>query len=225
MANGWPVRRNICLVIPKNKTPFLTFIGVSINKAQAEALADGFVDSVSNDIKDGLRPRKTLTGLFLLAGEFIEDTQKNLGLSNASGELSKSLKLNKPVKSAESVSVDVMMNFYGQYINQGVKGLKGGAGEYSFKTLFPSKKMVQALEKSILRAKKSSRNTSSRAKSKGDQKNRSISAISKAYGAAVNIKKYGIKATHFVDKAAVTTAAKVSSQLGKAFKIDIINSI
>ena len=198
---------------------------MSINKAQAEGLADGFVDSVSDNNKDGLRPRETLTGLFLLAAEFVDDTQKNLGNSNASGELFKSIKLNRPVKESGTVRVDVMMNFYGQYINKGVKGLKGGAGEYSFKTLFPSKKMVQALEKSILRAKKSSRNTSSRAKSKGDQKNRAISAVSKAYGAAVNIKKYGIKATHFVDKAAVTTSAKVSSQLGKAFKIDIINSI
>ena len=211
--------------MPKNKSPFSTFISVSINKAQAAALADGFVDSVSNDTKDGLRPRETLTGLFLLAGEFIEDTQKNLGNSNASGELSKSLKLNEPVKSAGTVKVDVLMNFYGQYINKGVKGVKGGTGEYSFKTLFPSRKMVEALEKSISRAKKSSRNTSSKAKSKGDQKNRSISNTSKAWGAAVNIKKYGITATHFVDKAAITTSAKVSEKLGHAFKIDILNSL
>lgn len=198
---------------------------MSISKAQAAALADGFIDSVSDDIKDGLQPRETLTGLFLLAGEFVDATQKNLGNSNASGELSKSLILNEPIETGDTVKVDVMMNFYGQYINKGVKGVKGGAGEYSFKTLFPSKKMVQALEKSILKAKKSSRNTSSRAKSKGDQKNRAISSISKAYGAAVNIKKYGIKATHFVDKAAITTSAKVSERLGQAFKIDIINSI
>ena len=214
----------------KNKSPVLTFIGVSISKAQAAALADGFIDSISDDTKDGLQPRETLTGLFLLAGEFVDDTQKNLGISNASGELSKSIKLNEPTESGNTVSVDVEMSFYGQYINKGVKGTKEGAGEYAFKYSTPSKKMVAALFKSIGKAQRKSVNTHEKTKAAQDVKNRKTAKVdttrlAKAYGAAVNIKKYGIKATHFIDKAAITTSAKVSDRLGQAFKIDILNSI
>ena len=216
----------------KNKTPFLTFIGVSISKAHAAALADGFVDSVSDDNKDGLQPRETLTGLFLLAGEFVDSAQDNLNKnrSNNSGDLSKSIVLNDPTETGNKVSVDVMMSFYGQYLNKGVKGTKEGAGEYTFKYSTPSKKMVAALFKSIGKAQRKSVNTHAKSKSAYDVKNRKIGSVqttrlAKAWGAASNIKMYGIKATHFVDKAAVTTSAKVSSQLGAAFKIDIINSI
>lgn len=201
---------------------------MSISKSQAEALASGFLDNIGADDKDTLQPRETFTELFLLAGEFIEDAQNNLNEknSNASGSLSKSLILSDPREVNGVIEVDVMMNFYGEFLNSGVKGTKSGQGKYKFRSEFPSRKMVEALRKGIGRAKRSSFNVNrSRTVSRNERKNASLSQIEKAYGAGRNIKMYGIKATGFIDKAIRTTEAKVSERLGAAFKVDIINSI
>lgn len=201
---------------------------MSINKAQAAALAEQFIDTLGTDDKEGLQPRETLRELFVLSGEFVEDAQNNLNESNsnASGSLSNSLLLSDPRESNGAVSVDVLMNYYGQFINSGVKGTKSGQGKYQFKSEFPSIKMVQALLKSIKTSKKKVTNVNrSRSIFKNEVKNAKISEISRAYGAARNIKMYGIKPTGFIDKAVQTTSDKISERLGKAFKIDIINSI
>lgn len=200
---------------------------MSISQSQAELLAEPFLDDLG-ETKDELQPRETLTELFLLSGEFIDDAQKNLNKSNsnASGELSSSLVLNEPEETGSTVRVDVMMNFYGQFVNKGVKGTKSGAGLYAFKNNFPSREMINSLKKSISRAKASTFNTNKRKSvSSNEIKNANISEIDKVWGAARNIKMYGIKATGFLDKAVITTTAKVGDRLGKAFAIDIINSI
>lgn len=197
---------------------------MSISKAQAVVLASQFLNNLGTN--DTLQPKETFTELFLLAGEFIEDMQKNLNEtnSNASGSLSKSLVINDPKESNGILSVNVMMNFYGQFINAGVRGTKSGQGKYSFKSEFPSRKMVEALRKGIGRAKRSTSNVR-RSVSGNERKNVNISQIQKAYGAGRNIKMYGIKANHFIDKAVTTTEAKVLDRLGAAFSIDILNSI
>lgn len=200
---------------------------MSINKAQADALSAGFLNNLGSG-KDGLIPRESLSALFLLAGEFVEDCQQNLNEanSNASGSLSKSLVLNDPKQTASLVSVDVLMNFYGQFLNAGVKGTKSGAGKYKFKNNFPSREMIQNLMQGINRAKKSTTNVNRhKSTSANEKKNVKISDIQKAWGAAVNIKMYGIKATGFVDKAVKTTIDKAAERFGKAFEIDILNSL
>lgn len=214
--------------MPKNKNPKNIFKGMGISKSQALALADGFLDNVGTDDKDELQPRETFSELFLLAGEFIEDAQHNLNQTNtnASGKLSASLHLGEPREVGSTVSVDVMMNFYGDFVNKGVKGTKSGQGKYQFRSPFPSPKMVEALKKGINRAKKSTTNVNrSKSTSRNEIKNVRISDIDKAYGAGRNIKMYGIKPTGFIDKAVVSTARKVQDRLGAAFEIDILNSI
>jgi hypothetical protein len=202
---------------------------MSISKSQAKALAEGFLDDLGGDVeKSELQPKETFTELFLLAGEFVEDSQKNLkdSNSNASGGLSNSLILSDPIHTGNVVSVNIMMDFYGQFVNSGVKGTKGGAGKYAFKTEFPSRKMIEALKAGIGRAKVSSANVNkSRTIRANEKKNATISEISKVYGAARNIKMYGIKATGFIDKAVKKTEDKISERLGAAFKTDIINSL
>lgn len=216
--------------MPKNKTPKRTFISMGISRSQAEALAEGFLDNLGTDDKSELQPRETFTELFLLAGEFVEDAQDNLNSSNsnASGELSKSLVVTNPTESGNVVSVDVTMNFYGKFVNKGVKGTKSGSSNagYSFRSEFPSPKMVEALKKGINRARRSTTNVNRRkSTSRNEIKNATISDIDKAFGAGRNIKMYGIKATGFIDKAVVSTARKVQERLGAAFKIDVLNSI
>ena len=200
---------------------------MGISKSQAAALADGFMDQLGEE-KAGLQPKETFTELFLLAGELIEDAQKNLNQTNsvASGGLSKSLQTGEPYEHGDTVFIDIGMSFYGDFVNKGVKGTKSGAGLYSFKSEFPSTSMVKALQKGINRAKKSTTNVNrSKTVSKNEIKNVKISDIDKAYGAARNIKMYGIKANGFLDKAIAKTRSKIASRLGSALSIDILNSL
>lgn len=198
----------------------------SINKAQAEALADGFLDSLGSE--DGFQPRETLSELFLIAGELVENAQNNLdkGNHNASGKLSASIVVDDPVQNGSVVRADILMNHYGRYINKGVKGTSSGSGLYAFKYDRPSKKLVDALKESAGRAKSSTSNTNaSRSTSRNEKKNASISDASKAYAAGMNIVRYGIKATGFLDMAIIAAQAKVRNRLGAALKIDVIDGI
>lgn len=201
-------------------------MGNSINRSQAEALADGFLNNVGDD--KGFRPKEVYTELILLAGELLISAQNNLNAtnSNASGKLSASLEVQEPQQSGSILKTDVTMLTYGQYVNKGVKGVVSGQGKFSFKNLGVSKKMIASLIQSKSKAsnKISSTNTK-KSISRNEKKNQSISDIASVFGAAVNIKKFGIKPTGFIDKAIVTTEQKVQDRLGKALKVDIINSM
>lgn len=201
---------------------------MSISKAQALALADGFVDKQGVG-KEGFTPVNTFSELFLIAGEMVEMMQDNLNKSNknASGELSKSIKADTPVQKGSIVSVDIRMLFYGAFVNKGVKGLKSGrslAG-YSFKTPFPSESMVKAISDWVGRGKKSvSSVTKYKAYGKIEKKNKDIGG-GNPYAIARAVKMKGLKPTQFQDKAEVKTRDKVGERLGAALKIDVINSI
>lgn len=205
---------------------------MSISKAQAAALAEGFLDSVGSS-KDGLQPRETLTEIVLLAGELIESAQLNLNQSNsnASGELSASLVAHEPKVEGRTFKIDVYMNFYGLFVNKGVKGTRSGKSNagYSFKYDMPSKKMIAAIKEWIDRGKINTRTVK---KEKGygkheikHQKLANASEANMAFPIARSIKMLGIKPTGFLDKAVVTTKQKVGDRLGLALKIDVLNSI
>ncbi len=196
---------------------------MSINKAQAKALADGFLDNIGSG-KDGLVPRETLSEIFLIAGEFIEEAQDNLNRtnSNASGNLSRSLAIVNPT----AKGLDIEMDFYGQFVNKGVKGTKSGSGLYAFKGDIPGSKMIKSIEQWIKRGKRSSRNVNKKkTTSANEKKNKSISEIDNAFAVARSVMQKGIKATGFIDKAAATTAKKMSDRIGEAFSIDVKNSL
>jgi hypothetical protein len=131
----------------------------SISKAQADLLSSGFLDNIGSE--ETLQPRETFSEIILLAGEFIEDAQDNLNKSqsNASGNLSSSIQLGEPEVSGNLFKVDVYMNYYGQFINKGVKGTKSGSGLYAFKHDFPSKGMIDAIREWIKAGKLKTRNT------------------------------------------------------------------
>lgn len=199
----------------------------SINQAQAAALADGFLESLGSG-KDGLQLRNTFTEVELLAGECVEDMQTNLNRSGSisSGKLSESLTLSEPVANGNVLSVDISMNFYGLFVNSGVRGTKSGSGPYSFKNDRPGSKMVEAIRDWQKRGKAITKNIKpAKSTFRHERKGHSISQIDSAYAIARSIKQKGIKATGFLDKAIETTRAKVSDRLGAAFRIDVINSL
>lgn len=205
---------------------------MSISKQQAQALAEGFLDSIGTD-RDGLPLKETYSEVIVLAGELIEQAQKNLISSNSisSGSLSESLVASDPRTIASSMLVDIYMNFYGLFVNKGVKGTKAGGSlaGYSFQTDMPGRKMLTAIAEWARRGKLT---TSSVKKYSGhgahERKQRSLAKITEAnkvFAVARSIKQKGIKATGFLDSAIRQTAVKVSDRLGAALKIDIINSL
>lgn len=201
---------------------------MSISQAQAAALADGFVDS-QGESKTNFAPRKTYTELFVIAGELIGDAQKNLNSSNkiSSGALSSSLLADEPTQSGSIVRIDIRMNFYGRFVNKGVKGLRGGnsTANYRFRTPNPSENMVKAIAVWVKRAGLKSVSTAKyKPYGKHDTKNRNTQDLL-AYSVAYMVKQKGLKPTGFLDKAVTTTKSKLSSRLGAALRIDVIDSM
>jgi hypothetical protein len=198
---------------------------MSISKAQAEALADGFLDDIGTGNPNELQPRETISELLLLAGELVEDAQKNLDntKSNASGELSKSIEANEPTTAPGLIQIDIEMNFYGQFVNKGVKGTKEGSGLYAFKSDMPGRKMLKSIEQYIKDAKSKLRSVKQHIGY--ENKNKGVSDANSAFAMARAVKQHGIKPTFFMDKAINDTDKKVSERLGDALAIDVLNSL
>lgn len=202
---------------------------MSISKAQAAAIADGFLDTIGSD-QDALRPRESFTEIILLAGELIEAAQENLNHANkvATGALSASLIAHEPVLIGSTLHVDVMMSFYGAFVNKGVKGTKSGSSTagYSFKYDNPGKNMLKAIQEWIDKAGISVRNVKKyTGHGRHEVKRKSTASIDSAYAFARSIKQKGLKPTGFMDRAIVDTQQKVKDRIGAALKIDIIDSI
>jgi hypothetical protein len=203
----------------------------TIGKAQAKAIAEGFLDSVgSNRQFSDFEPDESLATLIELAAMIIVNAQKNLneGGHIGSGQLSDSLKVNDPAFVSGRIRLDIQALYYYQFINKGVKGTSSGSsiGGYAFKYATPSKKMVLAIAEWIKRAHKVTTHLLKKhAISKTEHKNATLSDMDNAYMVARSIVQHGIKRSSFFDKA-ITIAQQFSrEQLGHALAVDIINTI
>ena len=201
----------------------------SITQSQAEAEAASFYETVGQS-KSEFKPVKLLSQILLIAGSIVKEAQVNLNRkpTPSSGNLSDSLEISDPIKTGSIIRCDVSMLMYGQFVNKGVKGVQSGSSNagYAFKNLGVSRAFIASLEKG--RSSAASKITSTNAKktvSQNEQKNAKISEVANAWGAAVNIKKFGIKPTGFIDKAVDTIGGKVENQLGISLQVDILNSL
>ncbi len=203
---------------------------MSISKAQAAALAEGFLDDLGSSKDQDFLPRNTLTELFLLAGELIEDCQDNLIRANITntGALSDSLVADEPTQTNGAVRIDVLMNFYGAFHNKGVKGTRSGSSRagYSFRNEIVGRNMYKAIDEWIKRAGTTTRTVKKeRGYGRHEVKRKQISQYDSTYAAARSIKMYGIKPTGFLDKAVAKTTNKISDRLGAALTIDVIDGL
>jgi hypothetical protein len=203
-------------------------MATSISKAQADALAKGFFDSIGSS--EDLKPTETLSALYLLAGGLVDDAQKNLNKADqvASGKLSESLKVLNPESVGRNVRIDISALYYFKFLNEGVKGTKGGSGKYAFKNNKVGGKMLTSIRKWLIReGLKSRTRTGGPAITKRESRRKSITETSNsvAYGIAVGVKMKGIKRSNFFTDAVRTTQAKAKDQLAKGLKLDIINSL
>lgn len=220
--------------MPKNKSHVFTFtnMGLGINNQQAKAVKEGFLDTLGLD-RNGFEPRQTINELQLIAGDLVDEAQKNLIKNNsiASGNLSESIIAGEPEASGGTVSIDVAMNFYGRFVDKGVKGTRGGKSNagYFFKYELPSKKMVAALKEWMDRGKISVRESKQfKVHGRHDAKSRKLAKLSEvnaAYVISRSIKMKGLKPTGFMEKAIDTTTRTVADRLGQALKIDIIDGL
>lgn len=201
----------------------------SISQSQADILASGFLSNIGSD-KSAFKPAKLLSQVILIAGSIVKESQANLNRSNSNstGELSESLEISDPTQEGSIFRCDVRMLYYGNFLNKGVKGVKSGSSNagYSFKNLGVSAEFIKSLERGRQKAgAKISSTNASKTVSQNEKKNVKVGEVGSVWGAAVNIKKYGIKPTGFMDKAVKTIGSKVEKQLGIALRIDIENSL
>lgn len=203
-------------------------MATSISKAQAEALAVGFLNTFGTD-RTGLRVEKTLSELIILAGGLVIDAQNNLNKADrvATGALSASMKVLNPESVAGKIQVDVEMLEYYKFIDAGVKGTKSGHSSkgYSYKDKYPP---VNELRKWIIReGLKAKTPVGGKPITKREKRRSGITETSNkvAFLIARSIFWHGLKRTNFFVKALTKTKAKSKEVFAKAFKIDIINAI
>ena len=202
---------------------------MSISKQQAAALAEGFLDNLGSS-KDEFQPKNTYTEVFLLVGELIDTAQTNLNKANriASGALSESIVGDEPVMNAGVLRVDVLMNFYGAFVNKGVKGTRSGTSRagYSFRTESVSKNMYNAISDWIKKAKINVRSVKKyKGYGKHEVKRKTIASYDSAYAVARSIKIHGLKPTGFMDDAILKTKDKMAKRLGAALAIDVLDGL
>lgn len=203
---------------------------MSISKAQAEALSEGFLDNIGSSKDELFRPKGIFTEVILLAGEMVETIQDNLNRANitSTGKLSESIIADEPTQHGASVSIDILMNFYGAFHNKGVRGTRAGRSTagYSFKNEIVSDRMYNAIDAWIKRAGRTTR-TVKKYKGYGahETKRKSIAQYDSTYATARSIKMYGLKPTGFLDNAVASTRSKVAARLGAALRVDVIDGL
>ncbi len=168
------------------------------------------------------------------------DRKKNV----ATGDTISSMQATDIQTNGTRLKIDVMIASTYKFLNDGVKGVDGGKGKYQFKNTRVSKRMALAILKWVRRRGLRARTYPSKygaygtklktgGRGKIEQKDIGIKKMadaatsqkSLAYAIATNIKKNGIEPTHFFSNAVKETSKRAKDKLGKALKIDIVESL
>lgn len=161
----------------------------------------------------------------------LEKKGKNASFGLHDSIEAKDLVIEKPNK----FSIEIQMNEYWKFVDKGVRGVQGGTGEFQFKTIYPSKKMKNAIKswlntrtRRALKYKainKMERTDKSLKAKKTKAKSEGMTTESMAYAMATNIKKNGIKPTYFFTDAMKVTQRVFRKEIAAGFKLDIIENL
>lgn len=208
--------------LPSYFAEICTFIYVSISKAQAKAFAEGFLQSQgTNQYNRDPQVGGVIEYMLLQYGiEWNKAAKNNLEKSKAisSGALADisvprvyptatgyTLELGYPINSKQAKYYD--------FVNKGVGGTGGpkpkkNSGDYKFKTPFPNKKMALSIllwlrreNMSVRTVKKATTGLERKRKKLGKMLTDADNKKSLAYAISTNIKKNGLRATYYIDKA------------------------
>lgn len=209
---------------------------INISRSQRSALDEGFLDTLGTGrSEEGISITSTEDVLIKWAGDFILAAQQNLDGSDAvsSGELSNSIKFTINV-AATKYRLDISMADYYDFVNKGVRGIESNAkapgSPYQFRKRSVSPAFLEALTKWVRReglksriipeAAVTERVYKRKAKVLGPQdKERSL-----AYLIGRSIKRKGVRATGFFDKAYDKLYPRLAEDLAKALGEDVANT-
>jgi len=182
----------------------------------------GFETFKLNDIADTLA---------YLGALYSQKLAENLNKADASssGFLADSV-IPLDVKVLGSVyTVEIQAAKYAKFIDEGVDGwAKSRGSQYKFKTkgVDPNSDMVKSVRAWLIREGGFSRNVRTQlSKRETKQKRITDSMTQRAVSVAYMIKRQGIKPTKFWSNTTKEMRRIVEMELGKALKVDIINSI
>lgn len=206
----------------------------TITSAQSKALETGFLDLVGEDSGGYEKPSfdALSDAVAYVAAQYSLKLAQSLkdSDSSSSGKGADSI-IPLDVKILGSVyTVEIQSLKYLEFINSGVKGwANNNGGKYQFKTkgVDPSGAMVKSVKAWLVRENKMSKLTKRITVSKKEAKRAKITdaSLSKAISTAYMIKRQGIKATHFWDKATFSMRDLMVKEFGAALKIDVVNNI
>ena len=228
---------------------FYLFNGMSETKAQAKALADGFLQSIGESY-DQFDPSDypVAEQMFIYYGKIFNDEIKNqlkISGSIASGRIGELAvpKVNKFGNDYEmylGYEIDNPASVYYRFVNKGVKGYGGinarpksikSDTPYKYKTPFPNKKMAKSimewykLGKAKARTDTQKRNlTAEQTKNKRlkDVATKPYTLMEIATMTAIAIKRDGLKTTSFFDNAVKKVFdEKFYETMGKALGNDV----
>jgi hypothetical protein len=192
---------------------------VSISKAQAREFLNGYLQSLGDVYKkDPIVGKAIELLLFKYAEEWNKEVKLNLTKSKAiasGGLYDVSVPIVRQTPSGYVVEFGYPINSkaakYYDYVNKGVKGTqnkKSNSGVYSFKSPYPNRRMAASIYSWLNSARKSVRNvqqaTTPLEKKRTKLKKMLTEAENKrrlAYAISTKIKRDGLRATYYVDKA------------------------
>jgi len=213
---------------------------VSISKAQAREFLNGYLQSLGDVYKkDPIVGKAIELLLFKYAEEWNKEVKLNLTKSKAiasGGLYDVSVPIVKQTPSGYVVEFGYPINSkaakYYDYVNKGVKGTqnkKSNSGVYSFKSPYPNRRMAASIYSWLNSARKSVRNvqqaTTPLEKKRTKLKKMLTEADNKkrlAYAISTKIKRDGLRATYYVDKAMKTVFnADFRAAVGDALDTEI----
>ena len=205
----------------------------SISQSQLHALDSGVLDLMGEDSSNF----KTVTFSDLadtmawLGAKYVERLVNNLNKADASssGKLATSITSLDVSLFGSVYTVEIEAAKYAKLLDEGVDGwAKSRGSQYKFKTkgVDPKGEMVKSVKEWLLREGKFSRNVKTQLSKRESKQKSLVDATTKqAISVAYMIKRQGIKPTHFWRDTTREMKQIVEIELGKALKVDIINSI
>lgn len=208
---------------------------MNIGQSQANYLKTVHLESIGQD-KTGGAPVKLAEveqSLRDLAVLFKTTAEHELDVKNAidTNQLAESIQFDEVEFMGGVYSIDISVLDYYKFVNKGVKGLNNGINgaqsPFSFKNIGVSKAFMISIRKWVIRHALKARVKPAKTHPLGAEKKAVFKDTSNAmaYAIATSIKKKGLKATNFWDKAEQTTQEQVEKTLGNAFAISIVNEI
>lgn len=208
---------------PQNSKSTLDFLGTIGSKDRGDRVSLSHTAKALIDLAD------------FLIGKAEDNLEKNGNV--ATGETIKSMVAREIQVTGTKMELDIEILSTYKFLDQGVRGVQGGVGKYSFKYIPAGAKMALAILKWIRKrgvvSKYAPYSTNPAHKGKTERKNKRIrkaidaakSLKSLAYAIATGIKKKGIKPTKFFADAVRDTKTIQKKKYGDALKLDIIESI